>query len=106
MRIETYLVKNLLKEKFPEVNFSVTLKKPKNYVNSSDKIIVLYDWNKCKIPSDVFIEYLKENTKHIEIGVQGKQLAKLNYFQSMVYNVKTDTWDDVDLVDFIEVGYK
>ena len=106
MRKETRLIKTLLKENFPSVDFSVTLKQPKNYVCSSDKIVVLYDWDKCKIPSDVFIEYLQKNTKHIEVGVQGKQLVKLNYFQSLVYNIKTDTWDDVDLVDFIEVGYK
>ena len=34
MREETYLIKTLLKENYPNINFSVTLKQPKNYVQS------------------------------------------------------------------------
>ena len=103
MRYETLLIKNLLTEKYPDINFSVRIKHPKNYVRSSDKIIVSYSWSKHKIPVDEFISYLKDNTKNIVIGRIGFPLAKTNYFAPLVYNVKTDTWDDVDLVDFIEI---
>lgn len=106
MRDETYLIKTLLKENYPNINFSVTLKQPKNYVQSSDKIVILYDWNSCKIPCDIIIEYLKKNTKNIAVGMQHFPLTKFTDFVPIAYNVKTDTWDDMNLVDFIEVGYK
>ena len=93
-------VKRLLNAIFPGYGFSVYMKRARNYVDSSDRIIVVTH----KAVTDEVIKQLKQVTKGIVIGRYGKALCKFDKTPPAMYDVEEKKWLDFDLCEFIEVA--
>lgn len=100
MTTQVKIVKKLLKAVFPGYGFSVYMKRARNYVDSSDRIIVVSH----KAVTDEVIKQLKQVTRGIVIDRYGKVLCKFNKSAPMMYDAEEKEWVDFDLCEFIEVA--
>ena len=101
MTNQTRICRNLLRLYFPSVKFSIRLIRAKNYLDSSDKLEIRYD---ADVPMDRVMEVLRTNTRGIKTDRIGKvQISSSDKFE--MYNPETGRFEDMDLCEFIEVGY-
>ena len=99
MKNETRLVKNLLQKHFPSHKCSIRFIAAKQYYTTSDKI-------RITVPQCIFedaISVIRKNTKDIKISTNGYAVSASGITKPMIYNVATNTFCDVDMVEFIEV---
>ena len=102
MRNETKLIKEMLKKFFPNKKFSIRFIQARQYYDTSDKIrikIDAEDYNQiCTI--------LNSYTKGIRISEVGKTTSISGVCEPKIYNFKTQSFEDADMVEFIEIEKK
>ena len=99
MTNEVRVVKNLLQYHFPNEKINVTLRRAKQYYDTSDKIIV-------KIRKDLLssvLAVLITNTRNMRVYIKGKSASISGIFAPQVFNVINNEYWDMDTVEFIEV---
>lgn len=100
IRTETKIIKQLLKELYPNDKFMLSLRQPSSYVYNSDKIII-----KCpdNIDKQDVIKKLKKHVFGISVYEKGSfgSISNINSTPS-VYMSNGDEMD-MGMVEFIEV---
>lgn len=100
IRTETKIIKQLLKELYPNDKFMVSLRQPSSYIYNSDKIIIKCSNNIDK--QDVIMK-LKKHVFGISVYEKGsfRSISNINNTPS-VYMSNGDEMD-MEMVEFIEV---
>lgn len=100
MREQTKAVKNILKSKYPINKFKVQYKSTHNYIDHSDRIVVICDRdiNICEV-----IELLNKYTYGIKVYEQGSMASVGGQMETRIYSINMETYVDADLMEFIEV---
>lgn len=100
MRIETKMLKKLLKELYPNQRFSVMFVSAKTYIDTSDKL-------KVKCPKNLNI---KDVIQQLQLHTFGITVYKKNTFAAINGNNNTSSLIftdgsivDIDMVEFIEI---
>lgn len=103
MRMESRLIKDILKYYYPAQTFHVQYKETTNYVDSADKIIVTI----CDKEVDIkhVIEILKKNTCQIKVYKKGEMATASEGTPCIKYTSYHSVYE-ADELRFIEVGYK
>lgn len=92
MKLDTKILKKYLIHYFPMDKFSVRYVEAKNYVDTSDKIIIKTTANYNKL-----YEFISKNSKGIVIYKTGSVATKTGDYKSELFKMETD-------VEFIEIG--
>lgn len=101
IRKETKVIKNIIKCKYPNIKFSIRYKTVKNYVDSSDKIVIkLYDADYV----DDIIKLIREHVEHISVFRTGDVASMNGDFNAKIANSNYSEYIEPDLLEFIEVG--
>lgn len=99
IRTETKIIKQLLKELYPNDKFMLSLRQPSSYVYNSDKIII-----KCpnNIDKQDVISTLKRYVYGIDVYEKGS-FGYIRHINNTPYILINDEKIDMDMVEFIEV---
>jgi len=95
---DTKLIKQILVQEFPNNKFSLKHKRPSNYIDSSDKIIITC---KQEIKNNVKTA-IDKYTNNIKIYESGSCASIGGDFCSKIYNTKSEKFVDAD-IEFIEI---
>ena len=104
MREETKIIKKFLQENYPNNRFRFKFKSARNYVDSSDCLLVLCD---STLNVEDVINTFKRNTKGISVFKTGSLgIIFDRYTTPKIYIKSIERWVEFDLMEFIEVGIK
>jgi hypothetical protein len=95
---DTKLIKQILKEEFPNYKFSIRFKKPSQYIDYSDTIIVACNPD---IRKDV-IELVQQYTSGIGIYEKGSMTSVNGEVDPKIYNTLSEKWVEVN-AEFIMI---
>lgn len=100
IRTETKIIRQLLKELYPNDKFMLSLRQPSSYVYNSDKIII-----KCpdNIDKQDVIMKLKKHVFGISVYEKGSFGSILNINSTPSVCMLNGDEMDMDMVEFIEV---
>lgn len=99
---ETAACKKLLKYCFPSESFSIQIRRARDYSRSSDCIEIRIAG---KTPADKVISALRKNTSGISVDRMGKVMISHDKNKYEIRDPETNEWADMNLCEFIEVGY-
>ena len=108
MNKTAYLVKKLLKRRWPDAKFSVRIKRATDYAVSSDKIEVVIpnrideDYNIIGLRRDDVIAFLLQNVTGIRV-LPDCACCYASDIDSEILDIDTGEYVSADLVDFIYV---
>ena len=102
MRQETKLIKEILKKEYPDKRFKLQYRRPRNYIDSSDKINVI-----CEKDMDIdeVIHILNNYTHAIEVYKKGSiGMISCRETWSEIFSINENKYVECDLLEFIEVS--
>jgi hypothetical protein len=99
MRKQTILIKEILKKHFPSTKCSVRFVQAHQYVDTSDKIIVIID----NADYNQIYAIINSYTKGIKICKKGFCVSITGLNKPEIYNIHTKQFEDADLLEFIEI---
>ena len=103
IRSETKIVKDIIMSKYPNIKFTIQYKAVRNYIDSSDKIVVkLYD----KHNMEDIVTLLREHVQNIAVYREGEVASVYGKFNAKIANVDFSEYIEPDLLEFIEVRCK
>lgn len=89
---DTKLIKQILKENFYGYKFSIQIKKPSQYIDYSDTIIIVCDKN---IKDDV-IKLIQQYISGIKIYNENSMASINRDADSKIYDILSKNWINVD----------
>ena len=98
---DTKLIKLILKNNFPNYKISIQNKRPSQYIDGSDMIIVICD----KYIKDEVINILNKYTKGISVIKNGEYACRFGRICSEIYDISKEKFVDAD-IEFIEIKTK
>lgn len=104
MRQETRLIKEILKSEYPDKKFKLKYRLARNYIDSSDKLIVT-----CSSDVDMneVIDVLRKYVVCIKVSEEGEvESIYLHYGRTnipRIFSLESHEWVETDLMEFIEV---
>lgn len=104
MRQETRLIKKILQLEYPDKKFKLKYRLAKNYIDSSDKIIISYshDVNVNEIIS-VLMKYVIDIKVFEEGEVESIYERSRRINIPRIFSLDSHEWVETDLMEFIEV---
>lgn len=101
LRQETRLIKEILKSKYPDKKFKFQYRTPRQYIDTSDKLVVT-----CERYMDIddVVSTLKKYTRYIGVYKKGT-IASIwsRTIESQIFSISENKFVDCDLLEFIEV---
>lgn len=102
MRPETKILKSIMKLEFPQSTVHVQFKPTRNYVDSSDKLVLTIT---NAVWRDI-LTTLQHYTRNVSICLQGELSSRGGICSPSILNPETKAWVSLDCCEFIEVHIK
>lgn len=102
MRKEAKILKTILKAEYPKSNISVRFIACRNYVDSSDKMLVTMDGANFM---DVRCTIL-HHTRNVSVYRHKDIVARGGMCDPYILNTESDRWISLDMCEFIELNIK
>lgn len=103
MRQETQLIKEILKSKYPDKKFKFQYRTPRQYIDTSDKLVVTCE----NMDINDVVSTLKKYTRYIGVYEKGSIASVWSRtIESQIFSINENKFIDCDSLEFIEVRNK